>query len=230
MLWSRHSLAGARCSTTGEANHRPAATREQTATPRRTPPVAASFTTHDPQPRRSGLDTRSLALAARPPESPRWRSPASEIGWCFRAASTTCSKTTRSIAAPSRRTSRSRSRTRPVEPYLAGSPRPVPAAGPDIHPVPADRFSWLRSRSWSLLVSGSVSSSPPRARDHEHRPVLAAAGVLLERHPRPDHLTGVGASVRAGRYLTSPPPVSLSRGSRGSGQTSRIRGSRTRVS
>ena len=45
----------------------PCATREQTATPRRTSPVAAPFHhADDPQPR-GGLDTRSLALAARPP-------------------------------------------------------------------------------------------------------------------------------------------------------------------
>ncbi len=67
--WSRHSLAGARCLIT-RATHRPAPPGSRPP-PRPVPlPVPAPFHHSPPVPRRTGLDTRSLALAARPPEGP----------------------------------------------------------------------------------------------------------------------------------------------------------------
>ena len=70
MLGSRHSLAGARCSTTGEANHCPAAPGSRPRPRAVSLPLLRISITYDLQPRRSGLDTRSLALAARPPAWP----------------------------------------------------------------------------------------------------------------------------------------------------------------
>src|SRR6478735_5461239 len=67
--WSRHPLAGARCSTTGELDHRRAGARPVT---RASAVLSASLRFSKPlnsAAARRGLDTRSLALAARPPES-----------------------------------------------------------------------------------------------------------------------------------------------------------------
>ena len=85
-MWSRHSLAGARCSTTGELRATSLVpNREQTATPRRTSPVAAYFHHTRPVPRgvvstlarwRSLLDhRRGPAAPAAPGSRPRRPAP-----------------------------------------------------------------------------------------------------------------------------------------------------------
>ena len=70
---SRHPLAGARCSTIGmlwrPPQPPPCGTRAPTAPGAVPLPVAALSTAMPTPPPRGGLDTRSLALAARPPEA-----------------------------------------------------------------------------------------------------------------------------------------------------------------
>src|SRR4029078_10885387 len=87
----------------------------------------------------------------------------------------------------------------PVEAHLAGSAGAVPSAGADIHPVPAGPVLLALVEVVVLAGQGKRHPPPAPAPEHDHRPVLAAAGVLLEGHPRPHHLTGVGLPVRAGR-------------------------------
>ena len=119
----------------------------------------------------------------------------------------------------------------PVEPYLAGSP----ATGPSRrsrHPSSTGRTgSPGAGRGRGPCWSGAASAAHAAVR------AITSTGRSLPRLESSSNGThaqttspGSARPFARGAYLTSPPPVSLSRGSRGSGQTSRIRGSRTRVS
>ena len=86
----------------------------------------------------------------------------------------------------------------PVQPHLAGPALPVPAAGPDVDPVPA--LPGLVGGVPVVVLAGQHEPEqvrPGPAHD-EHRAVLAPAVALLVGDPRPDDLARVGPAVVAG--------------------------------
>jgi hypothetical protein len=116
-------------------------------------------------------------------------------------ADTTRSNSCRGRTAPSRRTrAGSRRTTRSTRASLARPERSHGPAPMSTQCRPA-RASWAASRSWSLLGEGHREQPPVVATDHQRRPVLALGGVVLVRHPGPDHLTGVGQPVLARAVL-----------------------------
>ena len=89
----------------------------------------------------------------------------------------------------------------PVDPDLTRAATVVPSARPDIHPsVTCPRFLF---GVVVMVLAGQRQGQQPGSvvPDHQHRAVLALTVVLLERHPGPDDLAGVGhvAVPRVGR-------------------------------
>ena len=83
----------------------------------------------------------------------------------------------------------------PVQPDFARAALAVPVAGADVHPLPTR--PGLLGGIPVVVLAGEHQSEPRRlaAAHEQHRPVLAAAVVLLVGDPGPDDLTGVGAAV-----------------------------------
>ncbi len=114
----------------------------------------------------------------------------------LRARSATSSNRVRSRAAPSRRTSRGATRSTRSRRTSLGrrcrSHAPVPTSS---QTLPSPR--WPPSAPWDVVLARHHEADElvPVPADDEDGPVLAAAVVLLEGHPRPHDLAGVGPAV-----------------------------------
>ncbi len=213
---SRHSLAGARCSTTGEANHCSAASGSRPP-PRAVPlPVAAYFHHPHPQPRGSGLDTRSLALAARPPDSCSAsptsvmptpgadRRPAPYLFPSLRRSTTYDLNPRRRVSTLARWRSlldhrRGQPQPCPTREQTATSRRTPPVAAYFHHPHPQPRGSGLDTRSLALAARPPESFRWRSLLDHRRAFAGARCSTTGEQtaippRPRP---TSAAAGPRA---------------------------------
>ena len=159
----------------------------------------------DPPPPRVPRPARRVLRRPRVPRAARVELGAIRRRSAPAVAATAARRPTRSnrrssSTAPSRRISCSpTSITRSSRTY-DGRPCAVPRAGADPDPVPVVGALGLAGQHQPDEVA-------PLAPDHQHRPVLAAAVVLLERHPRPDDLARVRGAVEVGRVGDAPGAV-----------------------
>src|SRR5690554_733706 len=82
-----------------------------------------------------------------------------------------------------------------VEPYLAVPALSIPRARAEVEPVPPEPR--LVGRVTLVVLAREHQAEHPRSvvPDDEHRAVLAARRIVLERHPGPDDLARVCAAV-----------------------------------
>ena len=142
--------------------------------------------------RLGSLASSSPRLPSSPPPLRCGVSPASHrcgqrvTSWYRLSASITTSKRRRLSAAPSRRTDARLDVEQPVDLGVARPALGVPRTAADLDLVGTARA--LRRERHARQILAVVA-------DDDHWPVLAQRRVLLERHPRPDHLARIGVAV-----------------------------------